>query len=191
MKYLEQYKPITMYESIYKEMLSRRILYINDEISDLTIDMVATPIQLLNQEEVDTPTEKLKPLKIMLNSPGGDAGTCLYIIDVIKNSRIPIHCEVMSMAASAGLYICVACHKRVAHPNSMFLLHKGSVMVSGSAGAAEDFMDFYKDEVGHIFDNLIIERTKITPDELSRIRRHETYCLANRALELGFIDEII
>lgn len=191
MNFLSNYKPITMYESIYKEMLDKRILYINDEISDMTIDMISTPIQLMNECEKYIPVEELKPIKLMINSPGGDSGTCLYVVDIIRNSRIPIHCEVLSLAASAGLYITLACHYRVAHKNSMFLLHKGSVMVAGSAGAAEDFMDFYKDEVGKIFDDLIVDRTRLTTEELKRIRRNETYCLAEKALEYGFIDKII
>jgi ATP-dependent protease ClpP protease subunit len=57
---------------------------------------------------------------------------------------------------------------------------------------AEDIISFYKDEVGKIFDDLILRRTKITAEELKKIRRNETYCLATEALEkYGFIDEII
>ncbi len=192
MNFLNQFKPNTVYESVYKEMLDKRILYLNDDVTDFLIDMIAMPIIILNEEEKDIPEDKLKPITIYINSDGGDANVCTYLVEVIENSRIPIHCRVLSIAASAGLYITMACHKRFASKNSIFLLHKGSVAFMGNTGEAEDFIEFYKEEIGGIFDDLILRRTKITPDELKKIRRNETYCLGQEALEkYGFIDEII
>lgn len=192
MNFLNQFKPTTIYESIYKEMLDERIIYLNDDVTEILIDMIATPILILNEEEKDIPEDKLKPITIYINSNGGDANVCTYLVEIIEKSRIPIHCRVLSVAASAGLYITIACHKRFASKNSIFLLHKGSVAFAGNTGEAEDFMEFYKQEVGGIFDDLILRRTKITTEELKKIRRNETYCLGQEALEkYGFIDEII
>jgi len=193
MEFINGFKPTTLFETLYKEMLDKRILYINDDISDMTIDMVAVPILLLNEAEKDIPVEKLKPITIWLSSYGGSADACSFTVETIENSRIPIHCKVLSIAASAGLYITVACHKRIASKNSIFLLHKGSISLgNASMGEAEDLIAFYKDEVGGIFDDLILRRTKIKADELKKIRRNETYCLAQDALEkYGFIDEIV
>lgn len=193
MDFLNSFKPTTIFETLYKEMLDKRILYINDDISDLTIDMVATPILLLNELEKDIPTEKLKPVTIWLSSYGGSADACAFVCETIEKSRIPIHCKVLSIAASAGLYITIACHKRIASKNSIFLLHKGSISLGhANMGEAEDLISFYKDEIGGIFDDLILRRTKITADELKKIRRNETYCLSEKALnKYGFIDEII
>lgn len=192
MNFLNQYKPNTVYETVYKELLDKRILYMNDDVSDLLIDMIAVPIIMLNEEEKDIPQEKLKPITIYISSDGGDANVCTYLVEVIEKSRIPIHCRVLSVAASAGLYIAISCHKRYASKNSIFLLHKGSVAFMGNTGEAEDFIEFYKKEIGGIFDDLILRRTKITAEELKKIRRNETYCLGQEALDkYGFIDEII
>lgn len=191
MNFLKEFKPQSITESLYKNLLENRIIYLNDEISEFTIDMVAMPILMMNELEKDIPTEKLRPLIIYMNSYGGSADACSYLIEVIENSRIPIHCKVLSMAASAGLYITIACHKRYGSKNSIYLLHKGSIQLRGNMGEAEDIMDFYKEEIGSIFDDLIIRRTKITKEELKKIRRKETYCLGEKALEYGFIDEIV
>lgn len=192
MNFFNQYKPNTVYETVYKELLDKRILYMNDDVSDSLIDMIAVPIIMLNEEEKDIPQEKLKPITIYISSDGGDANVCTYLVEVIEKSRIPIHCRVLSVAASAGLYIAISCHKRYASKNSIFLLHKGSVAFMGNTGEAEDFIEFYKEEIGGIFDDLILRRTKITAEELKKIRRNETYCLGQEALDkYGFIDEII
>jgi ATP-dependent Clp protease protease subunit len=182
----------SIYEGMYKKLLNDRIIYLNNDIDETTVDMVTMPIILKNIEEKDIPEDKLKPITLYLNSYGGSADVCTHLVQVIEESRIPIYVRVLSIAASAGLYITLACKHRIASKNTIFLLHKGSISLSGSMGEAEDLLAFYKEEVGKIFDDLILRKTKITPDELKKIRRNETYCLGQEALEkYGFIDEII
>jgi len=194
MSLLSNFKASTIYEEMYKRLWEeKRILYLNTEIDESTIDLIALPILLMNELEEDIPVQKLKPITIWISSYGGSADACAYLVDVIEKSRIPIHGRVLSVAASAGLYLLLACKYRTANTNSILLLHKGSISLGNTNVAeAEDIIAFYKDDVGKIFDDLILRRTKITPDELKMIRRNETYCLAPVALELyGFIDEII
>lgn len=176
---------------LYATLLKKRMIYINEDVTDEWIDKVTMQIILLNMEEEDIPKEELKPIRIYLNTYGGSADTCLHLIQVIENSRIPIHIHVLAMAASAGLYITVAGHHRVGYKNSIFLLHKGSISVGGNASSAEDTMDFYKGPVQEKFDDLIIRRTHIDTAELKKIKRNETYCLGEEALRYGFIDQVI
>ena len=194
MNLLNGFKTGSIYEEIYKKLWEdKRILYLNSEIDENVLDMIATPILLTNELEIDIPLEKLKPITIWISSYGGSADVCAFLVEIIEKSRIPIHARVLSVAASAGLYIAIACKHRIANFNSIFLLHKGSISLGNTNFAeAEDIIAFYKDDVGKIFDDLIIRRTKITPEELKKIRRNETYCLAEVARDTyGFIDEII
>lgn len=188
----EREKAIGVTGQLYGDLLKKRIIYINEDVTEKWVDKVTMQIILLNIEEANIPREELKPITIYLNSYGGCADTCLHLIQVIEESRIPIHVRVLSIAASAGLYITLACHHRIGYKNSIFLLHKGSISVGGNAGAAEDTMDFYKEQVQAKFDDLVIRRTKISEDKLKEIRRNETYCLGQEALdEYGFIDALI
>lgn len=180
-----------IYDDLYKQLWKQRILYLNGEIDESTIDYIATPILIKNIEEQDLPEDKLKPITIWINSYGGNADVGLYMINLIKDSRIPIHAKVLSIAASAALYLTIACKYRIASRNSIFLLHKGSYSIGGNASEVEDVLEFYKGEVDSKIVELILNRTKVNKDELKKIRRNETYCLGERALELGFIDEIV
>ena len=183
MNLLKDFKTGSIYEEIYKKLWQeKRILYLNAEIDDNTIDMIATPILLQNELEKDIPESELKPITIWLGSYGGSADACAFLVEVIEKSRIPIHARILYVAASAGLYLAIACKHRVANNNSIFLLHKGSISLGQTnMGEAEDLISFYKDEVGKLFDDLIIRRTKITAEELKKIKRNETYCLAQEA----------
>jgi ATP-dependent Clp protease, protease subunit len=180
-----------IYDELYKKLWKQRILYLNSEIDDSTIDYIATPILLKNIEEQNIPEDKLEPITLWINSPGGDANVGLYMIGLIQESRIPIHCKVLSLAASAALYICLACKHRVASRNSILLLHKGSYSIGGNANEVEDVLEFYKGDVDNKFSDLIINRSNLTKEELKKIRRNETYVLGEKALEMGFIDELV
>ncbi len=182
----------TIYEKLYTSLLTERIIYLNGDIDDNTVDLVTMQIILANEKEKDIPEEVLKPITIYLNTRGGDIDPTIHLVQVIQESRIPIHVRVLAMAASAGLYITIACKHRVAYKNSILLLHKGSIYVAGNTSSAEDTMEFYKEIIQQKFDDLIVSRTKITKQELKKIRRNETYCLGQEALEkYGFIDELI
>ena len=59
--YINNFKPENLHENIYKDLMSERIIYYNDDISDATIDIVAMPILIMNELEKDIPEDKLKP----------------------------------------------------------------------------------------------------------------------------------
>jgi ATP-dependent Clp protease protease subunit len=180
------------YLQMYKKLLKQRIIYINGGIDDGLVDMLTMPILLQNEIEKDIPEDRLKPMTIYLNCPGGDIDPTFYACEIIEKSRIPIDVKVLSLAASGGLYLTLACRHRTASQNTVFLLHKGSIQLQGNTGDAEDTIAFYKEEVGAKFDDLILRKTKIKPEELKKIRRNETYCLGDEALnKYGFIDEIV
>jgi ATP-dependent Clp protease protease subunit len=182
----------TIYEKMYNELLEDRIIYLNNDIDENTVDMVTMQIIIANEREKFIPESELKPIWIYLNSYGGSADVCLHLIQIIEESRIPVNVKVITVASSAGLYIAIACKHRVGYKNTMFLLHKGSIQLTGNMGEAEEVMEFYKVQVQEKMDDLVLRRTKITPEQLKKIRRNETYCLGEEALETyGFIDELI
>jgi ATP-dependent protease ClpP protease subunit len=181
----------TLYEETYKRLWKQRVIYFNCDIDTSILESLVVPILLLNEEEKDIPVEKLKPITIWISSYGGCANETVYACDIIAKSRIPIHSKVLAIAASAGLYINLACQHRTASKNSIFLLHKGSLSLAGNSSEVEDTVDFYKDKIDGIITKLILDRTKLTDEDLKKIRRAETYALGEEALEkYGFIDEL-
>ncbi len=180
-----------IYDKLYVELLKKRIIFINQQIDDSIVDLVTMPILLKNIEEADIEEEKLQPITIYMNTDGGDVVVANHLIEVIQKSRIPIHVKVLAKACSAGLLITLACKHRMASKESVFLLHDGSCLVSGSAGKARDTMDFFDNLDGKIKE-LITTRTKIDETEYKKLERKEIYCFGQEALErYGFIDELV
>ena len=183
-------QPTTIYEDIYKNFLKERAIYYNNDIDDSAIDMIAVPIIKMNLEEANVPEDQLKPIKLYLNTDGGDAFVGMYLTEIIKKSRIPIHIYGLSRVCSAGLLIFLAGHKRFASSNTVFLLHDGEYIVANSSGKARDTMKFLE-QLEEKIDSFIKEHTKISEEQYTEIKRKEFYCFGDTAKELGFVDEII
>lgn len=179
-----------LYEKMYEQLLKDRIIYINGIITDDIVDRITMQILMFNHREKNIPKEQLKPITIYLNSDGGDVIVTNHLVEVIRNSRIPIHVVVLAKALSAGLLITLACHKRMATKESVFLLHDGDLQLAGSSGKAKDTMEFLN-TLEEKIDKLVLERTKLTEEEYERLKRKELYVFGEQALELGFIDELI
>lgn len=63
------------------------------------------------------------PIKITINSPGGDAFLGLAIGKMIAESPVPIHTRVVGIAASAAAIIFLGGHKRTVAPGSRVMFH--------------------------------------------------------------------
>ena len=180
----------SIYENMYNKLLDKRIVYINQEIDESIVDMVTMFIIIRNMEEESVKEEELKPITIFLNTDGGDLITGIHLIEIIQNSRIPIHVRVLSKACSAGLLIAIAAKKRTASKNSIFLMHDGSYMLANSSSKAKDTMEFL-DALEAKVDSLIIDRTNLDKEAYEQLKRKELYCFGEEALKYGFIDELI
>ena len=71
---------------------------------------------------------KLKHLKIIICSNGGDISPTFALIDTIKSSKIPVHTVGLGVIASAGLLLFIAGEPghRVLTPNTSILSHQYS-----------------------------------------------------------------
>ena len=179
-----------IYENMYNKLLEKRIVYINQEIDESIVDMVTMYIITKNMDEENIIQDELKPITIFLNTDGGDLITGIHLIEIIQNSRIPIHVRVLSKACSAGLLIAIAGKRRSASKNSIFLMHDGSYMLANSSSKAKDTMEFL-DALEAKVDELIIGKTNLTKEEYEQLKRKELYCFGEEALKYGFIDELV
>lgn len=180
----------THYEQLYKKLWKeKRVLYYNFDVDDCMVDMLITPILMKNIEEKDIPESELKPIEIWINSDGGDVFVAMSLIDVMQKSRIPIDVRVLSKALSAGLLITLAGRRRIANKNTIFLLHEGSSFVQNASSKAKDTMKFLE-SIEKKVDELVLNKTNLTPQQYKKIKKDEFWCFGDKALELGFVTEL-
>lgn len=149
-------------------------------------------IRFWNQydNENNIPVEERKPIKIYIDSNGGDLGATFTMMDAIRMSKTPVWTINIGAADSGGFFTFITGHKRFAYPHSSFLFHEGAAQVGGTSGQFENFSAFYKKQLNRLKDSLL-EYTKVSEDLYEEKKREDWWLDADEALELGICDEII
>jgi ATP-dependent Clp protease, protease subunit len=139
-------------------------------------------------------TVSKKPIDIFINTPGGEVMQGLAIYDQIKwlqRQKIKVTVTATGMCMSMGVPIMQAADVRRSTSHTRFLLHQMSYGAVGSHDSVRDRVQ-ESDRLVAILDGILVERSKLTLDELHRLTERKDYVLdANEALVHGLIDEIV
>lgn len=173
--------------NFYKE-LDRRTIWIDREIDVSTLE-IERHILNFNKEDEGKPVEERRPIKLMFFTPGGDLDVNNSLIQLIMMSKTPVWGINMGAAHSAGSFVYLACHHRLAMPGSVFLLHQGSAGMSGTTEQVEKVGLEYKRQIKELVD-FVEQRTKIPPKILRAKIKSEWFVSATEALEYGICDKI-
>lgn len=171
---------------------SQREIYLGGEIecgSGTTIEGI---IRFWNEidDKNNVPVKERKPIKIYINTNGGDLLESFIMVDAIKMSKTPVWTIAQGMVYSGGFFTFICGHKRFAYPHASFLYHEGSAGNSGTAAQFENFTAFYKKQLNQLKD-LVISNTDIDEEEYADIKKDDVWYTAKEAVEKGIVDEII
>jgi len=178
-----------IYDSIISHNYDNRTIIIG-EVDSLLLEYAVEYVLRWNREDKNIPTNKRKPIKLHINSPGGSVYSGMNLINVIQNSKTPVHAVVQGYAMSMGLLILIACHKRYAFNDSILLLHDGSMGGYNSTAKMRDLARFTEKQEERT-KSFIIQNTKITDELYDEMYTKEWYMYSDEAFEHGFIDGII
>lgn len=175
---------------------SERMIHLYGEVNPANIKTVFESILKINAED-DEREEKEKnytrePIKLYINTYGGDCYDGFGLIATIQNSKTPIHTYVHGYAMSMGLLIAAVGHKRFASKLATYMYHQ----ISGGAIGALEWM---KQEVKEtqrlmdLYDDVLLTVSNIRKDDLQQIqeRQKEWFITSDEAKKLGIVDEII
>jgi ATP-dependent Clp protease protease subunit len=137
--------------------------------------------------------KKLKELIIMICSEGGELAPAFALIDVMKNSKIPIKTVGLGQIASCGLLIFLSGTpgRRVLTPNTSILSHQFSW---GSEGKAHELFATVKEFelIQHRMINLYKSSTNLDEETIKKVLlpAQDVYLSAEEALSYGICDHI-
>ena len=168
----------------------QRHLYLGD-IDPTVGDSIENFIRFWNQvdDESNLPVEERKPIKIFINSNGGDLDATFQMADAIKMSKTPVWTINTGTAYSGGLLVFITGDKRIAYPHSTFLYHEGSTGMMGDAGKFHNYADFYKKQMKMI-EGLMLDNTKVTKEQYQDHIKDDWWLTAEEAIEVGICDII-
>ena len=130
-----------------------------------------------------------EPLLVEINSGSGDVFAGSEIYTALKAYAGTVEINIVGLAASAASVIAQAGHSRIS-PTALFMVHN----VSGSA--AGDFHDMQQEaEILQTANKAVaaayLEKTGKSMEELLGIMDAETWMDAQKAVEYGFVDEVM
>ena len=166
-----------------------RIFWVDSQIDESLLELVKM-IMRCNKEDKDKPVEERTPIKVFIDSPGGDVIVLWSVIKAIEISKTPIYTINYCTAYSAAGDLLAAGHKRYALPGTTVMIHSGSCMYGGTVEQAES-MKKYFDKLGKKVTDYFLEHTKVNPKTFKKKAPSDWYLDEDEALENGIIDEII
>ena len=129
-------------------------------------------------------------ITVWINSPGGDCVAAAQIYNMLTQYKGNVTVKIDGIAASAASVIAMAGNTVLMSPVSMMMIHNPATFAFGDHAEMQKAIDMLA-EVKESIINAYVIKTGLTRAKLSHLMDAETWMDANKAIELGFADDII
>lgn len=165
---------------------TQRILFLNGTIAEESwFDDEVTP-KIFKDELMNGEGD----ITVWINSPGGDCIAAAQIYNMLMEYKGDVTVKIDGIAASAASVIAMAGTKVMMSPVSMLMIHNPMTIAFGNKGEMEKAISML-DEVKESIINAYEIKTGLSRTKLSHLMDQETWMDANKAVELGFADDIL
>ena len=130
------------------------------------------------------------PVTIWINSPGGDCVAAAQIYNMLMDYPHNVTVKIDGIAASAASVIAMAGTKVLVSPVSMMMIHNPMTVAMGDTAEMQKAIEM----LGSVKDSIINAyeiKTGLSRTKLSHLMDAETWMDANKAVELGFADDVL
>ena len=169
-----------------EEEVIERILFLNGTIAEESwFDDDVTP--QIFKDELNKGNGNIT---VWINSPGGDCVAAAQIYNMLIDYKGDVTVKIDGIAASAASVIAMAGTKVLMSPVSMLMIHNPMTIAFGNKDEMEKAINML-DEVKESIINAYEIKTGLSRAKLSHLMDSETWMDANKAVELGFADDIL
>lgn len=165
---------------------NQRVLTINGTIAeDSWVDDEVTP-----QVFQDELSQGKGPINLWLNSPGGDCVAASRIYTMLMNYPDDVNVKIDGIAASAASVIAMAGTKVSMAPTAMIMIHNPLTIVGGQKEDLDQAAQMLAETKESII-NAYELKTNLPREKISAMMDDETWMNVNKAIELGFADNML
>ena len=171
---------------VTERLLKTRTILLSDQITKKVAEKVSSQLLLLEQDDPE------EPIRLLINSPGGDVDAGFAIYDMVNFITAPVQCICAGLTASAAVVVLLAAAKeqRLSLPNSRVLIHQPSTGIRGTTADIE----IEANEILKIMkklNQLISEETGQSIEKVERDTKRNYWMSAEEAIEYGLISRVI
>ena len=171
---------------IYSRLLKDRIIFLGEEVNDVTASLVVAQLLFLAAEDPD------KDINLYINSPGGSVTAGMAIYDTMQYIKPDVSTICIGMAASMEAFLLAggAKGKRYALPNAEVMIHQPS---GGARGQATDIRIHAENilRTKAKLNQILAENTGKPVEEVERDTERDNFMSAEEAKAYGLIDAVI
>ena len=171
---------------IYSRLLNDRIVFLGEEVSDVSANLVIAQLLHLESQDAD------KDISLYINSPGGSVTAGLAILDTMNYIKCDVSTICMGECASMAAVLLSAGTKgkRFVLPNSMVLIHQPSGGAQGQQTEIEIVADFMK-KTRERLNKILSDNTGQSLETIQRDTERDRYMTAEEAVAYGLADKIV
>ena len=171
---------------IFSRLLKERIIFLSDEVNDVTASLVVAQMLFLESEDPD------KDIQFYINSPGGSITSGMAIYDTMQVIKCDVSTICVGMAASMGAFLLAAGApgKRFALPHSEVMIHQP---LGGMQGQATD-IKIHADRIIKMkktLNTILSERCGKPLEVIEHDTERDNFMDAYEAKAYGLVDEVI
>lgn len=171
---------------IYSRLLKDRIIFLGEEINDVTANLVVAQLLFLAAEDPE------KDINLYINSPGGSVTAGMAIYDTMQYIATDVSTICIGMAASMGAFLLAggAKGKRYALPNAEIMIHQP---LGGARGQATD-IQIQAEQILKIKEKMNRMLSENTGKDFAQVcldTERDNYMSAQEAKEYGLVDEVV
>lgn len=174
---------------IFSRLLSERIVFLGEEVSDVSASLIIAQMLFLEAQDPE------KDIQLYINSPGGSVSAGFAIYDTMQYIQCDVSTICIGLAASFGAFLLAGGTKgkRIALPNAEIMIHQPAIHGNGIQGQATDI----KITSDHIqkskrrLNSILAGNTGKSIEEIALATERDNYMSATEAMDFGLIDKII
>lgn len=171
---------------IYSRLLKERIIFLSDEVNDVTASLVIAQLLFLDAEDPG------KDIYLYINSPGGSVTAGMGIYDTMQYIKSDVSTICVGMAASMGAFLLAAGKKgkRFALPNSTIMIHQPLGGAQGQASDIKIHADYIL-KTREQLNKILSERTGKPLEQVEKDTDRDNFLTADEAKAYGLIDDVM
>ncbi|KAA3662629.1 MAG: ATP-dependent Clp protease proteolytic subunit [Chloroflexi bacterium] len=171
---------------IFSLLLRERIIILGTPINDQIANLTVAQLLFLARED------PAKPIRMYINSPGGQVYAGMAIYDTMQQVECPVSTVAVGFTASFGTVLLTAGTKgmRYALPNATIHMHQP---LGGAQGQASDIA-IQAQEILRLrttLNGILADHTGQTVTKIEEDTDRDLYMSAQQAMEYGLVDEVL
>ena len=174
---------------IFSRLLSDRIVFLGEEVSDTSASLITAQLLFLEAQDPE------KDIQLYINSPGGSVTAGFAIYETMQYIKCDVSTICIGLAASFGAFLLAggAKGKRMALPNAEIMIHQPAIHGSGIQGQATDIkiMSDHMQKSRQRLNRILAENTGKPIEVIQADTERDHYMAAEEALAYGLIDKVI